>query len=340
MYLLYQRSYRHYCPTISGGGNQLYHGSPYKVSLLKPNKPRSHDEDPFTHTEGVFFTTNKKDAMIYAVARDKDRNNRGWAVFNEKLYIKDKLKGIFNFNKEGYLYVINKKDHKCLKSSLKYPNEYVITCSVKPDKIITVTYDDIKDDIIYIDEDGKKELEMRMRNLQYVTDLASKKKMIYWDKLAGPYFNNGMYLVDLMFLYINNHNITSKKFLVSRFLKYLRTKGWGVEYGKERYSAMDVINNSKGYGQNKDYDKIMKADLRYPIILDEKLNIVDGIHRLAKAYVLDKKYIRAYVFNKELMDKFKVGSGKSFKSDHNYYKSLTKKKIEQLYKDRFNSPIV
>ena len=52
--------------------------------------------------------------------------------------------GKFNFNKKGYLYVINKKDHKCLKSS---------TCSVKPDKIITVTYDDIKDDIIYIDED-------------------------------------------------------------------------------------------------------------------------------------------------------------------------------------------
>lgn len=58
IYLLYRRFEYH--PMITGGGKQLYHGSPHKVSVLKPNKPRSHDEDPFTHTEGVYFTTNKK----------------------------------------------------------------------------------------------------------------------------------------------------------------------------------------------------------------------------------------------------------------------------------------
>lgn len=64
-----------------------------------------------------------------------------------------------------------------MKSSPKYPNEYVVTCSVKPNQIITVTYDDIKDDIVYIDEDGKKELEKRMNNLQLIN---IKKKYFFF----------------------------------------------------------------------------------------------------------------------------------------------------------------
>ena len=142
--------------------DSIYHGSPYKVTTLKPAKPRSMEDDPFTHTEGVFFSDNKKEAMIYAVARDKERKNKGWAVFDGKLYIKDKLKGKFDFNKKGYLYVVDKDKEKCL-TDTKYPHQYIITCPIKPDCCMEVTLDDIISDVVYINEDEKRELEKRMK---------------------------------------------------------------------------------------------------------------------------------------------------------------------------------
>ena len=72
---------------------------------------------------------------------------------------------------------------------------------------------------------------------------------------------------------------------------------------------------------------------------DFELNIVDGAHRLSKAYLLNKKHIRAYIFNKDIMEKFKIGEKKKQrtwkKSDWNYYESLTKKNVEELYTKRF-----
>lgn len=40
------------------------------------------------------------------------------------------------------------------------------------------------------------------------------------------------------------------------------------------------------------------------IILTHDKNIVDGIHRLTKAYLLKKSTIKAYIFSKKLMNKF------------------------------------
>ena len=55
----------------------------------------------------------------------------------------------------------------------------------------------------------------------------------------------------------------------------------------------------------------MGADLKYPILVvkndDDKIfAILDGTHRLQKAYLLKKKTIKAKVFTKDELEKFRV----------------------------------
>jgi len=158
---------------------------------------------------------------------------------------------------------------------------------------------------------------------------------IFWNKKQGTYTNNNsMYLVDLMFMYVNDGNIVSRKIRTNKLFPQLSRKGWG------NVSPLQVIKNKNVFME--DYIKIKKADLRYPIMLDTKLNIIDGAHRLSKAYILDKKYIRAYVFNGDIMKKFMISKKKGSKwtkNDWKYYESLTKRDVEELYKERFMNPL-
>ncbi len=44
-------------------------------------------------------------------------------------------------------------------------------------------------------------------------------------------------------------------------------------------------------------NRAMNAELKYPIIMSNDTNAIsDGMHRLLKAYILNKKYINAVVF--------------------------------------------
>jgi hypothetical protein len=42
--------------------------------------------------------------------------------------------------------------------------------------------------------------------------------------------------------------------------------------------------------------KIAEADLSYPIILDEEWRVLDGIHRLVKAHLMDEKIVKVVRF--------------------------------------------
>ena len=64
--------------------------------------------------------------------------------------------------------------------------------------------------------------------------------------------------------------------------KRLKDLCWGKKGSK--YSAHDVLADKKKYKE--DYKRILEADLEYPIMIHNGY-IVDGVHRLAKAY-LDK----------------------------------------------------
>ena len=49
---------------------------------------------------------------------------------------------------------------------------------------------------------------------------------------------------------------------------------------------------------------IIKYNLKYPIIMDTKGNIFDGVHRYIKSKLLNKKTIKAYIFDDKLLNKF------------------------------------
>lgn len=119
--------------------------------------------------------------------------------------------------------------------------------------------------------------------------------------------NKYIYSVDMMIAYIQlNKNMIIKKIQMTDLISQLQDKGWGEPTKNIKFSAQDVLDNPKKY--EKDYKKILKAQLKYPIITiinkNNKMHIVDGVHRLAKAYIQHKKYINAYVFDQNLIKKF------------------------------------
>ncbi|ARF08943.1 hypothetical protein Catovirus_1_993 [Catovirus CTV1] len=63
------------------------------------------------------------------------------------------------------------------------------------------------------------------------------------------------------------------------------TGNWGDGW----ISVYDVLKNPKKYKD--DYDTINCANLIYPIVVDIKENIFDGVHKYFKSKLLDKKNI-------------------------------------------------
>ena len=119
--------------------------------------------------------------------------------------------------------------------------------------------------------------------------------------------NDNIYSVDMMFTYINLYK--PEYIIINTDLLYnsLEYKGWGDPKKKKAYSALDVLKNPKKY--KKEIDRINNADLRYPIIIDKHKNnyiIVDGVHRLIKSYLDNKKTIKAYIFPKDILKKFLI----------------------------------
>ena len=145
----------------------------------------------------------------------------------------------------------------------------------------------------------------------------------------GTYTDNKfIYSVDLMFLYIKT--ISSTKIIIKKLLPQLKINDW------EDLSPYEVIQNKNKSIEH--YNRIINSDLRYPIIINEEYQIIDGMHRLAKAYLNNKTTIKAYIINNKIMKKFIIGEkkGKEWKdSDWKYYESLTTKDIKQLFKDKF-----
>ena len=111
-------------------------------------------------------------------------------------------------------------------------------------------------------------------------------------------FGDKTYSVDMMFAYINIFKPKSVKLNLNEVDYNLDNLSWnGV-------SPNEVLDKPDLYPE--DYNKIIKADLRYPIILDKDHSIFDGVHRYVKAVLLNKPYVRAYVFDDDLLDKFVI----------------------------------
>lgn len=127
--------------------------------------------------------------------------------------------------------------------------------------------------------------------------------------MVQTYTNNNAYSVDMMLAYINIFK--PKSIDIESLLSTLKYKGWGDPRKNIYYSALDVINNPNNKAYADEIVRINNANLKYPIIMEGKY-VVDGVHRLAKAYLSNKIKIKAYVFTKPEMNKFLIDKNKDW----------------------------
>jgi hypothetical protein len=138
-------------------------------------------------------------------------------------------------------------------------------------------------------------------------------------------------MVDLMFEYVNRNDVPTTKVQILELLPQLEEDCWGGITQRQVIENPDISQEHN--------DRIQNADMSYPIMIDKSNNIVvDGMHRLAKAYLDKLEVIDAYVFDKSIMEKFAIGQkmGDDWTDrDWEYYDSLTEDDIEKIYLERF-----
>jgi len=128
-----------------------------------------------------------------------------------------------------------------------------------------------------------------------------------------------IYSVDMMLAYLNTKGHPVEKFPVNAFLSQLEQPVWGDWSPKNVLDKMDA----KKYSENS--ERIKKADLSFPIIITGNKTsatrahtIVDGYHRISKAYLEGKKDISAHVFDQTLMNKFILNKDMNFVKVHQH----------------------
>jgi hypothetical protein len=142
--------------------------------------------------------------------------------------------------------------------------------------------------------------------------------------------NNNIYSVDMMFAYINIFKLKSVSVKVVDYERVLNYPGWGDPLTKIKFSPIDVLQNPEKY--EKDFARINNAKLSFPIIIGNG-NIVDGVYRLAKAIQNNKKNIKAYIFDKNLIKKFLVDKNRNYKKINN----MKEWEFIELFYRRFNN---
>ena len=116
--------------------------------------------------------------------------------------------------------------------------------------------------------------------------------------------DNFIYSVDMMFVYLSRHNTAPVKLRVVELLHNLSYKVWDDNATGDLISPIDVLENSEKYKDH--YDRIIKANLKYPIIIDKDKWVIDGAHRIAKCVMEGVTTIKAHVFDDNLKAKFRV----------------------------------
>jgi len=141
--------------------------------------------------------------------------------------------------------------------------------------------------------------------------------------------NKYIYSVDMMFAYVYYHKKNISKIKVMDLIYQLNYECWGIPEKGINYSPMTVIKNPGKYP--KEHMRIENAKLSFPIMMSYDGNIVDGMHRLSKAYLGHKKNIKSYIFDKNIMKKFIIGR----KGDYENIDKLETYDYIKLYVDRF-----
>jgi len=97
-------------------------------------------------------------------------------------------------------------------------------------------------------------------------------------------------------------NIKTKRIYIDQLIHNLDKKNWTID--QNHYISPNQVLNDP-YSSLNDFYKIIHADLSFPIIIyqdNHDLDILDGLHRLAKSILLQRKTISVkYITNKLLL---------------------------------------
>lgn len=145
-------------------------------------------------------------------------------------------------------------------------------------------------------------------------------------------YSDGMsiYSVDLMIAYVNIHKPATVKIDPRDYINsVINYKGWGDPSKKIFYSPQDVLDSPKLY--NDDHERITTANLKCPIIMTTDNLVIDGVHRLVKAFQA-KTHIRAFVFDSALLKKFLIDKT----GDYKKVDKLSTSDLIEIYVKRFD----
>ena len=114
---------------------------------------------------------------------------------------------------------------------------------------------------------------------------------------------------DVNKLWNKTKNIKTNKIDLDKIIHNLDIDLWTTFVnGKEKYiTPKQVIKNP--YVSPQDFCKIINADLSYPIIIYEDngyLDVLDGLHRLAKSVILKRKTIKVKYVSNDILLKCKI----------------------------------
>ena len=124
-----------------------------------------------------------------------------------------------------------------------------------------------------------------------------------------------IYSVDMMIAYINIFKPKSKCVHISAFFPLLESKVWKDRERNKNYAPIEVISDPRKYPTQ--INRINDANLDYPIIVEKTRNntypIIDGVHRITKAYISGKKKIKIYELTTAELKKFIIGKTNNWK---------------------------
>lgn len=116
------------------------------------------------------------------------------------------------------------------------------------------------------------------------------------------------YSVDMIFNWIEDTGQTSQQVAMADLVPQLDHEYWGDPRSGHEYSPMDVAGSPDDYPE--EIERTSRADLRYPIILEEDTGyVIDGLHRLLKKYMRNgnRGYISAYRVPRAVLRRFIIG---------------------------------
>lgn len=244
----------------------------------------------------------------------------------------------------------------------QHPKNYCLPCCKKTEisyeyELTTkkgTVYNECLENLEYIDKDtGAKSSRYIMTynkpldigRISYVPPLLDKY-ILYNIESEEPQDNNivpvqmeheqELFSIDNIWKLSKNNKI--RELPIEEFTEFLNQKAWNYQIEKTKrvssvqYSPQEILDNPNLSASH--YNRISNADLSYPIlvyrnVLEGWQRIIDGLHRLARAYMLGQKTIHVKYITRRQLTKARVQD--AYGNSTNQNNDNTKKPGYYLY---------